>query len=138
MESEIEEAKEELAVDKLTTSQYMMAEIFSFLPGNIIIHKAALISKRIRDLLQNTKDLVTGRMVTLKVSDTKVPKDLSLMSSLIERPWERKDSLNIVALRKLLKFTNGVKLVLTDQNFTNVVSLIEVLQSYEKFSSVPS
>lgn len=94
-----------------------MNEIFSYLPGNIIIHKIALLSKNVRQVLKDKKDQVTGRLVTLKVNDTRVPKDIVENGSCFESEWKANEKINWSAVRKLLQFTNGVKLVMTDGNF---------------------
>ena len=125
VEEEIKTEKKDPAVDRLTTSRDMMNEIFSFLPGYIVIHKVAIISKGIRQLLKDKKDLVTGRFITLKINGTQtghfdaweIPND----------QWERRFCLNLSKLRKFLPFTNGVKIVISDSNYTNALSFIEML-----------
>ncbi len=51
----------------LTTSENMLNEIFSFLPGYTIIHKIALINKRIRNALTKLEPFGQGRIISLKI-----------------------------------------------------------------------
>lgn len=54
----------------LIESNDMLHEIFTFLPGYHIIHKTALLNKRMRQILIDKKNLATGRLITLKVNDS--------------------------------------------------------------------
>ena len=54
------------SLEKLTASNDMLAEIFSFVPGPEVIHKVALLSKRIRDILIKNKARLSFK-ITLKV-----------------------------------------------------------------------
>jgi hypothetical protein len=42
-------------LERLTKSNDILAEIFSFIPGNEVIHKVALLSKRVRGILIKSK-----------------------------------------------------------------------------------
>jgi hypothetical protein len=51
----------------LVNSNDMLNEVFSFLTGGIIVHRIALLSRRIREILAKHKDTVRSRSITLKV-----------------------------------------------------------------------
>jgi len=53
-------------------SNNMLAEIFSFVSGPKVIHKIALLSKRVREILIKSKNQARNRTVTLKVQQPKI------------------------------------------------------------------
>ena len=53
----------------LTSSKNMMNEIFDYLPGGTIIHKIALLNKRIRQGLTDLDPFGKARIIKLKIND---------------------------------------------------------------------
>ena len=56
----------ETPLERLKKSNDILAEIFSFIPGHEVIHKVALLSKRVREILIKSKERFEHK-VTLKV-----------------------------------------------------------------------
>ena len=44
------------ALERLLDSKDMINEVFSYLPGCVIVHKIAMLSSRVRDILIKRKD----------------------------------------------------------------------------------
>ena len=55
------------ALEWLSSSKDIQNEIFSFLPGNTIVHKIGLLSKRARNIVTTLGFLTECRVITLKV-----------------------------------------------------------------------
>ena len=112
----------------------MLKEIFSYVTGPEIVHRVALLSKRVREILQKKKDQTRGYTITLKVGPALLKPAVALnCESFYEDfdcvPVTERLGVNWHAYRQILKFANTVRLVCTDKNYSKVLSVIQVLHA---------
>ena len=118
-----------MSIGHLTSSKNMLNEIFDFLPGCIIIHKIALLNKQVRHGLTNLEPFGRGRIITLKISDACFFSLKKISSGLFGNDEEirGKNGFNLVLLKKLLGFTNNLRLEINDSNFECATRVIEII-----------
>ena len=114
-------------MDHLTSSKNMLNEIFDYLPGCDIIHKIAILSKRIRTGLTELEPFGRSRIITLKIGTDEPFSFKTLQSGLFGEKEEirGKNSFTLVLLKKLISFTNNFSFRIKDSNFKNVLKVID-------------
>ena len=104
----------------------MLNEIFSWLDGGIVVHKIALLNKRVRENLKKLKPFADFRIVTLETvddSDYDYDKEFRI----------RRNS----AYKSLMKFTNNLRLRITDENYLDFYSVVEFIENEQRFTFIP-
>jgi len=106
---------------RLANSENMLNEIFSYLPGHLIIHKIALLNRRIRLALTKLVPFGEGRIITLKISslDFTFHKCLILEKGVFgdSQTIRGKTGLDLRVIKKFLDFTNNLSFQINDCNF---------------------
>ncbi len=111
----------------------MLNEIFSYLPGCFIIHKIALLNRRIRLALTKLEPYGQARIITLKIGaedfTTAFYKRPILEQSIFRGHYYEngvfrdsqdirpKTGLVFRVIKKLLDFTNNLRIEINDCNF---------------------
>ena len=89
----------------------------------------ALLNKRVREILIKKRDKASGHTVSLKVGPAlNKPETAFSCESFYEdydcQPITERLGVNWQAYRAILKFANTVRLVCTDKNYTNILTVI--------------
>jgi hypothetical protein len=103
----------------------MLAEIFDFLSDPDVIHKVALVSKRVREILIKNRERLNFK-VTFKVGPLIFKPKISQANSFFEddndhSPIFDRLGVNWEAYKAILKMANRVRLVCTDENYVNIL-----------------
>ena len=114
----------------------MLAEIFSFIPGPKMIHKVALVSNSVRKILIKNKRRLYFE-VRLKVEaillkpitiDVFLCEDNNENSTIFDRL-----GVKLQAYKAILWVANRVKLVCTDENYINILKVIQLLHVHNTY-----
>ena len=97
----------------LPMSKNMLNEVFSFLPGCTILHKIALLSKPVRDLLTVLAPFAANRLITLKLESpldckVEIPKGLPKVNGKKGNNCKPLEA-NLFVIEKFLRFTKNLR-----------------------------
>ena len=107
----------------------MMPEIMSFLDGSTIVHKFAVLSKRVRTQARILTPFANSRVVPLKLIDTTSRSEESKSKDSQSEPSKVDWNVMRDAFKNLLEFTMAVQLRCTEKNVETIICIIEWITS---------
>jgi hypothetical protein len=117
------EIKKEFALSQVMNSGNILREIFSLFDGNELIHKIALLNKRIRyDILPKRGHLERQRVFRIKLKGS--------VKKLFPGAYDQADHFDLLRLSYMLKICPNVKIEVTQDNQEIVGQAIRAIDFY--------